>query len=209
MRVSVRASGFIRRAGVLVSVLLCAALAGCVTTASNKLTPDDVATLKLTSVNISVAPDAIIQWEDGVRAYGSAKALADDQLAMAAQTPEAKAFIGNALATRIKPAFEKQLLGKLTGHRPVRLNIVVHEFVVTSAVQRILIGGGHHMVADAVLVDARTGATIVEYPNLRGIAFAGNGVLGTAIDAAVAGDPTERVVNGYSERYHDWLNHKT
>jgi hypothetical protein len=209
MRVSVRASWLNRRAGVLVSLFLWAALAGCVTAATNKLTQDDVATFKLAGVNVSVAPDAIIQWEDGVRAYGSAKAAPDDQLAMAAQTPEAKAFVRSALATKIKPAFERRLAGKLTGHRPVRLNIVVHEFVVTSAVQRILIGGGHHMVADAVLVDARTGATIVDYPNLRGIALAGNGVLGTAIDAAVAGDPTERVVNGYFERYHDWLNHKT
>ena len=69
-------------------------------------------------------------------------------------------------------------------------------------------GGGHNMVADAILVDARTGATILAYPKLVGIAFAGQGVLGTAVEAALAGNTTERVLDAYSKRYGDWLMKK-
>jgi len=37
----------------------------------------------------------------------------------------------------------------------VRLDVVVKSFVIASAVQRILIGGGRGMVADANLVSTR------------------------------------------------------
>jgi len=40
-------------------------------------------------------------------------------------------------------------------HAAVRLEIVVKHFALASAVQRILIGGGRGMRADANLVDAR------------------------------------------------------
>ena len=82
-------------------------------------------------------------------------------------------------------------------------------FTVASAVQRILIGGSHMMVADAVLVDARTNAIIVSYPDLAASAAAGQGVLGTAVTAAVeAGQgvtPADRILTNYADGYSGWL----
>jgi hypothetical protein len=188
----------------VVVVLLCVALAGCASVV-NSLTTDDVATLKLTGVKVTIAPDASLQWEDGVRAYAKSKSLPDDGLALAADTPEAKAFVRNALAAKMKATFERRLTGEFAGHRPVRLDIVVHHFAVANAVQKILIGGGHGMRADATLVDARTGAVIISHPEMIGVALAGNGVVGTLVEAAIAGDPTERVLDAYSDKYRDWL----
>ena len=73
-------------------------------------------------------------------------------------TPEGKAYVRNMLAPRIKAGIEQKMAGQLNGSRPVRLEVVVKRFAIAGAVQRILIGGGRGMVADANLVDARTGA---------------------------------------------------
>jgi hypothetical protein len=51
---------------------LALALAGCVTTAENSLSQNDIANMKLTGVTVSFAPEAGVQWEDGIRAYATA-----------------------------------------------------------------------------------------------------------------------------------------
>jgi hypothetical protein len=126
------------------------ALAGCVTV-ENSLSQNDIAAMKLTGVTVSYAPDAMVQWEDGIRAYAIANAITDDQIATATDTPEGKAFVRNLLAPKIKAGVEKVMAGQLNGSRPVRLDVVVKRFAISSAVQRILIGGGRGMTADANL----------------------------------------------------------
>jgi hypothetical protein len=184
------------------------ALAGCVTT-ENSLSQNDIASMKLTGVTVSFAPDAGIQWEDGIRAYATSKAITDDQIATATNTPEGKAYVQNMLAPRIKAGVERAMAGQLIGTRPVRLDIVVKSFVIASAVQRILIGGGRGMVADANLVDARTGALIIAHPDLRAIQMVGNGIVGTAVQAAIdsasAQSPAEKLVEIYGANYRQWL----
>ena len=82
-------SGLARIAALLVAF----GLAGCVTTAENSLSANDIASMKLTGVNVSFAPDAGVQWEDGIRAYATSKAIPDDQIAVATNTPEGKAYV--------------------------------------------------------------------------------------------------------------------
>jgi hypothetical protein len=105
------------------------------------------------------------------------------------------------------------MAGQLNGSRPVRLEIVVKSFAISSAVQRILIGGGRGMTADANLVDARTGAIIIANPDLRAFLFAGQGIVGTAVQAAVDNasvqSVVEKVVIKYGENYCDWLLRQT
>src|SRR5258706_7615527 len=84
------------------------------------------------------------------------------------------------LAPRISAEIEKVMAGQLIGTRPVRLDVTVKTFALSSAVQRILIGGGRGVVADANLVDARTGAIIIANPHLRAGFFARQGIVGTA-----------------------------
>ena len=189
-------------------MLVAAMAAGC-KTAENSLRREDVASLKLTGVTVRYKPDASIMWEDAVRAYATASHIVDDKLAEASTSPQAKAYMHKYLADRIKSTLERNLSPKLAGTRPVRLEVVVLNFTVASAVQRILIGGSHMMVADAVLVDARTNAIIVSYPDLAASAAAGQGVLGTAVTAAVeAGQgvtPADRILTNYADSYSGWL----
>jgi hypothetical protein len=184
------------------------ALAGCVTTAENSLSQNDIANMKLTGVTVSFAPDAGVQWEDGIRAYATAKAITDDQIATATNTAEGKAYVQTMLAPVIKTGVTKSLTGQFNGSRPVRLDVVVKSFALSSAVQRILIGGGRGMVADANLVDARTGAVIVAYPELR----AGQGVVGTAVQAAIDNASEQSVAEKLAVRngelYRRWLLHQ-
>lgn len=185
------------------------ALAGCVTPAENSLSQNDIAGMKLTGVTVNYAPDARVQWEDGIRAYATAKAITDDQIATATDTPEGKAYVRNMLAPRIKTEVEKVMVGQLNGSRPVRLEVVVKTFAISSAVQRILIGGGHGMIADANLVDARTGVIIIAYPDLQASLIVGQGIVGTAVQAAIDSASTqstlEKLVDRYGQSYRDWL----
>jgi hypothetical protein len=184
------------------------ALAGCVTT-ENSLSQNDIANMKLAGVTVSYAPDASVQWEDGIRAYATSKAITDDQIATATNTPEGKAYVRNMLAPKIKSGIEQKMAGQLNGSRPVRLEVVVKSFAIASAMQRILIGGGRGMVADANLVDARTGALIMAYPDLTVVLPVPGGLAGVAIQAAIDSaserSPAEKLADKYGENYRDWL----
>ncbi|EGP06802.1 hypothetical protein CSIRO_3530 [Bradyrhizobiaceae bacterium SG-6C] len=201
--------GLARLVAVLAGALM---LAGCVT-AENSLSQNDISSMKLTDVAVSFAPDASVQWEDGIRAYATAKAIPDDQIAAMTNTPEAKAYAQGLLAARIKTGVEKAMAGRLNGTRPVRLNIVVRSFTISPAIQRAVIGGGHGMVADANLVDARTGTSIVAHPKLAVAVVAGQGILGTAVQAAIdsasAQNTTDKIADRYGDSYRDWLLRKT
>ena len=184
------------------------ALAGC-QTIENSLSQNDVAAMKLASVNVSFAPEARIHWEDGIRAYATAKAIPDDEIATRTNTPEGKAYTQNMLASRIKAGLEQKVGPQLHGSRPVRLEVVVKSFVLAGAVERIVIGGGRGMVADATLLDARTGAVLVSYPDLTAVMYAGQGIVGTAVQAAVDAastqSPAEKLVGTYGDMYCRWL----
>jgi hypothetical protein len=192
------------RLAVLASAL---ALTGCVTT-ENSLSANDIASMKLTGVAVSYAPDARIQWDDGIRAYAASKGIVED-MATATNTPEGKAYVQNMLASHVKGGVERQMAGQLNGTRLVRLDVVVHSFAIASAVQRIVIGGGHGMTADANLVDARTGAVILRHPNLMANVAVAGGLVGTAVQSAIeasAGvDSTDTVANKWGATYRDWL----
>jgi hypothetical protein len=65
------------------------------------------------------------------------------------------------------------------------------------------------MVADANLVDARTGAVILAYKDMNVNQVVGNGVLGTAVQAAIDSaserSPAEKLADQYGENYRAWL----
>jgi hypothetical protein len=184
------------------------ALAGC-KTAENTLSQNDVSAMKLAGVTVRFAPDASIQWEDGIRAYAVAKSIPDDQIATAANTPEGNAFVQNLLGQRIKAGLERKVAPQLTGTRQVRLEIVVKHFAIAGAVQSVLIGGGRGMRADATLVDARTGAVIISHPDMAAVLLAGSGIVGTAVQAAVDASSkdsvADKLVTQYGDIYCNWL----
>ena len=185
---------------------IAAALAGCVT-ASNTLSVDEVSSLRYAGVNVSFAPDAHIWWGDGERAYAASKgqpATASDELA---KTPEGRAYLRNVIAAKVKAAMDRKLAGALPGSRPVRVEVRIKNVTITSTVQRIILGGHHHMLADVTLVDARTGAVLLPHEAQTKVTNAGQGVA-ALVDTAIMGDPMDRVVNEYADQYTGWLTRR-
>ena len=76
-------------------------------TAENPLSQNDIASMRLTAVTVSFTPDAGLQWEDGIRAYAMAKAISDDQISTATDTPEGKAYVRSMLAPVIQTGISK------------------------------------------------------------------------------------------------------
>lgn len=181
-------------------------MAGCATV-PNSLSPGEVQSFKLAGVSAGFAPDAGINWHDGYRAYATAKSIPDHEIANATGSEEAKAHVRGLLGARVKEAMERQMSGVLNGSRPVRIDITVRSFEISSAVQRVLIGGGYGMTGDVSVVDAKSGATLVAYPNLVAMVPALQGVGGALIQAAYdsGNPPADRIVNGFAEKFRDWL----
>jgi hypothetical protein len=182
-------------------------LAACATVAPNTLSPQEIAGLKLTAVAVTFKPDAQVQWDDGLRLYAESKGLNYLQLP-AGVTPEEQTFMRDALARKLKEAMTKDLGVTLHGSRPVRLDVSVIRFDITSPLQRVVIGGGYSMNADVNIVDARTGAVLLPYPNVTTILIAGNGIGGAAVQAIIeaTGQPAaDRVIDSFADQYAKWL----
>jgi hypothetical protein len=191
----------------LLAVVLAPVLAGCVTT-SNTLSPEQVSTFRLAGVNVGFARDASVSWADGEQAYARSKRVAALNPEMVANDPEAQAFIRNTVAAKVRGAMQERLAGQLTGARPVRAEVTVSQFQTSSVVQRVVVGGSHFVIGDVNLVDAKTGETLVAYPQLASFVVAGQGVLGTLVDKAFMDEPIDRVADAYARQYSVWLLRK-
>lgn len=188
----------------LSSILLTFALAGCVT-ATRSVPADQIATFKLDAVTVIFPDGARIWWGDGERAYAASKGIPAQESESVAGTPEAKAYLRKAISDKLKIAFERRLKGEFAGPRPVRIVVRVKDVEIASVIQRIVVGGAHHLKADVDLVDARTGAVIQAYPEQTAISMAGQGIGGTMLDQALLADPIDRVVNNFADGYGNWL----
>ena len=192
----------------LAFVVLAALFAsGCVTV-SNTLPVEQVATFQLAAVNVTLPPPNGIWWGDGERAYAMSKGRPAHESEELGKTEEGQAYLRSAIAAKVRDAMTRHLAGELTGSRPVRVEVVVTGVQIASAMQRILVGGGHMMSADVTLVDARTGQVLVAYPAQTTAAGAGSGLLGTMVEHAALAEPIDRVVDNYASQYSRWLVRK-
>lgn len=182
-------------------------VAGCVTV-SNTLSPQLVADFRLVDVDVSFAPDARIWWGDGEREYAATKGVAAHDAEKFASTPEGVQYVRASLSRKLADSLHRNLASSMAGHRSVRLQVLIREAHISSPIQRILVGGGHFLKADVTIVDAKTRQPLSTYPNLIGGAMAGQGLIGTMVEHAVAEAPMDRVVNGFSTTYRKWLLRK-
>ena len=152
-------------------------LAACAAVAPNTLSPQEVAGLKLTAVAVTFKPDAQIQWDDGLRLYAESKGLNYLQLP-AGVTPEEQVFMRDALTRKLKEAMTKDLGATLHGSRPVRLDVSVIRFDITSP-----------------------------YPNVNTVLIAGGGVAGAAVQAIIDSNQpaADRVIDSFANQYAKWL----
>jgi hypothetical protein len=188
-------------------VLLASALGGCVTT-QNTLTKTDVAAFKLADIRVSVAPDAKITWYEPLQAYAGTKKIPDEQYADFIKTDDAKAHLNGLITGKVKGAMEKQMAGALNGSRPVRIEVVVTQFIVPTAAQRIIVGGSNMMTADVNLVDAKSGAVILAHPKFTWAIQGGQGIGGVIAQAIVdsAIQPaTDSLIEQHAMFYRIWL----
>jgi Family of unknown function (DUF6778) len=186
------------------------ALGGCVT-AENSLSQNDIASMKLTGVNVSFTPNSFVLTPNGDSAYAAAKGIPEGQMLSVARTPEYRDYVRKTVGAEIKGSVEQAMAGRLNGSRPVRLEIVVEHFKVPSVMSSVLIGGDPVMTAAATLVDARTGAVILTNPEMHAFLASGHGIIGTAVQAAVDSarktNQEEMLVARFSQEYRDWLTH--
>lgn len=180
------------------------ALAGCVTV-SNTLSPDQVASFKVAAVEVVTPPTARISWGDGEVAYAATKGLPPQEATGVANTPDGQAYIRDAVSTKLRAAFERELAASLRGTRPVRVRVNVQQVEIASVLQRILIGGNHSLRADVTILDAKSGAVLSQFPAQTATAAAGQGLAGSFIDAVALDAPIDRVVANYSVQYRAWL----
>jgi hypothetical protein len=186
------------------------AVSGCVTTNQHSLSASDVRSFKLAEVRVNVPIETSVTWYDAVQEYAQVKAIPNFELNDATDNDEFKRWIRDRLAVRVKEAMQQHVSGILNGTRPVRLEVLVRRFEISSAIQRIVVGGGYSVAGDVNLVDAKTGAVLASYPGLVYARMAGNGIGGTLVQAAfdASNPPATALVNGFAETYRDWLQIK-
>ncbi|HEY4141275.1 MAG TPA: hypothetical protein VGM57_07675, partial [Pseudolabrys sp.] len=157
--------------------------------------------LRYTDTVVTYAPDASIWWGDGERAYASSKGRPSTESEELGKTPEGQAYLRAQITSKLKAAMGRHLAGPLKGSRPARVEVVVKNVRIASAVQRILIGGSYIVMGEVTLVDARNGAVIDSRP-IAASAVAGQGVVQVIAENAFAGgDPIDRVIDNFGQNY--------
>lgn len=191
----------------LAVILVCGLLAGC-QIAKHTLSATDISSMKLAGVRVSFA-EGSVSWPEGMRAWAVARSIPDHELGERSNDPESRQFVQTLLAGRIKQKLEADFSTRMIGNRPVHLDIKVNSFVVASAAQRVIIGGTHIMNAEIRLVDARSGATLADYPGLTATAASGQGLIGATVEAIAEAsaktDTAERLLDNFSKGYSLWL----
>jgi len=181
----------------VLALWLALVLAGCAAIPPG-LSPEQITGFRVTAVNVNYAGDARVSWLDGARRYADSKGLDFEG-------PETQAHIRSALASKLKSAVERRLAERLTGSRPVRVEIVVKGTTLSSMVQRVVIGGHHNVIAAVSVVDAKTGDVLVSNPAVVGWAGAGTGVVGVIVDNAFMDDPADRLTDSFAAQCGRWL----
>jgi hypothetical protein len=210
--------------GILIGIFLATALGGCATSI-NSLSPAEMQTINIQAIDIKFAPGASMWWGNAEREYAAKVAPASatakpgksatdvntvpgdeegDAYRELMSTPEARAYVRDKLAGMIKDRIDRNVLPKYSGGtRPVRLEIEIKLFRIPSPLQRIALGGAPSFAAITVLRDAATGKELAR-DERPAVAYAGNGIIGVAVDQAFA-DLEDRVLDQYVSNVSSWL----
>ena len=190
----------------LAVALLASALGGCMLP-TNTLSKADIATFKLADIRVSVAPSAKVVWFEALQTYAATKKIPDEQYTDWIKTDDAKSHLNGLIASKVKAAMEKEMGGALNGARPVRLEVVVTQFLVPTGAQRLLVGGVYAINADVNLVDAKSGAVLSAHPNLGHSLHSEGGVVGVVAQAIadLVKPKAEVMIDQYGMIYRIWL----
>jgi hypothetical protein len=193
----------------LVVFAVAALLTACVT-AQNALSPAEIQSFRVADVRVSVPAGVPVQWADAQQEYLTARKISDDDMKQAIQGEEYKNWLRERVSKGVSDSMQRNLGGAFVGNRPVRVEVTVKRFEISHPLQRVLIGGGYAMAGDVTLADAKTGAVLSTYPDVVYGVYAGQGVGGALVQAAydASNPPAPRIMNGFAEKYRDWLLNK-
>jgi hypothetical protein len=159
-----------------VVALLCLAFAGC-QTASHKLPLEQVADMRVGEVVVVIA--------DG------------------AQVPE---DVRSTIAPKFKAAVERQFAPRFKGTTPVRIEVTVKRVILTSAVQRVVIGGPQSITVDMTLVDPRTRSVLLSYPDRTVQMGVRGGLMEVAMEGAISGnDPVDFMAQNLAFQFAEYI----
>lgn len=223
-RKSVRATQRIGFAFVMV-----ASLAACASGPKNPMTAQQIRSIDIDAIDVSIVPGTPISWGAGEKAYANSKgcetpesdtATAGDGYNTAAaqnkpqdcdyealvNSPEARKFMEAQVISMITDAFQKQVQPAFQGTAPTKIEVKVVEVRVISGAQSVLVGGSHILRATLNVVDLASGKTIASNPELFSLAGYGAGGFLSLIVEAASNDPVERLSVGYAEAAKNWID---
>ena len=207
----------------LFALALTAALAGCVTSAP-PLSVDEIKTWKVVSVEGIVAPVASSGWMSVAHDFRKLKGLEiivkpseerglpQQIIEPALPLEEYRAYIASQFSQRVKSSFTGPLQGGLHGTRPVRIVVSMHDALILDGNARFgatLLSGQsgdeNTLTASIDVVDARTGKTLLTFP--QSVTKGTGGALGLALGGGpiIESDPMIRMLNSLRERFTAWL----
>jgi len=209
---------FFRHGAALAALVLAA---GCASIPNNPLGLNRVASMRLETVDVQVAPDATVWWGQAERDFAEkhgaevaaelrktrvgAEEVEKDASSAVANSPAAQAYIRQEAARRLQAGLLREVSAEMHGQEPVRLEVTIHQVVMPSAAQRAVLGGQPMLNATVRLIEGGSGKEIAAYPNLAVAINAGNGVLGVMVDQFATGDHFDELVTKFSAQYRQWL----
>lgn len=192
----------LRPSPVLLSSLVLLGLGGCVASDNPTLSPEARQSLKLTGVTVDYTPDASIHIsavEDEVNSRGVAPR---EQVAQAEQ----------AQISRVLPEeFLAQVGPKLAGSHAVIARVHIKYFNIPGPLATVAISGNLGLAAGVDLVDATSGEILNSIPpgKISSGVFRPSGIIGFAVQAAEARDPSEKktreLSRAFGAEYAAWI----
>jgi hypothetical protein len=168
-------------------------VAGCATAPVNSLAQDKRDSLRIDAVEVSFAADAKVEWYD---AQGAAP-----------EEPKARlAYLEQKAIGPIKAALDAEIPATFRGDSPARLKVRLRLVRIPATAARIIIGAMPYAIrSDMELVDSRTGRTLLSATDFNGIAQSQGGIVGVAVEAAIADEPIVRLSKVYAHVLSTWL----
>jgi len=216
-----------RATRVALGLLVAIGLAACATGPKNPLTAQQIASLDIDTVEVTVFPGTLISWGAGEEAYAKTQGceppeveseVGDTYNTAAAETkpqdcdyeaivssPEAQEFMANRVKELMEKDLRAQLVSRFEGTTPARVEVTIQKVQVVGGGQTLLVGGSHFLLAPLNVVDEQSGKIVAANPEL--LALAGTpsgGILGLIIEAASA-DPVERLTSTYAANAGNWI----
>ena len=198
----------------LLTTFVACGLVGCITAGAPSLSPEALATFRLTEVSVDYTPNAMVHVSDAEDdiSFGRAHVAGEvrDGQGMPRQE-DIQAYERQRMADILREAFLQKVAPKLAGQIPVKARVLVSHVNVPGALGAIVLGGNAAITAGVDLVDAKTGVVVASLPANQGAsAYRGGGILAAALNPAIEkamgyNGAAERLAAIFAEDYANWL----